>query len=194
MSDESYNTVLRSLATQNLFLMKNVKHVKPRAHRAPSLRDAEALLPLTKVIEVCGHGPNNGNQKSFTCPFCQKRNKAGFFTAPNGTWMFKCQSPSCPTRSKALSVVQFTRQIEGPASNRNAVEACLKQGGVRQEPITVQQPAVLSSDSALAALRFFHDQTMVTDADIKRIWQQRGIAPALRKELGFQELRDSNKH
>jgi hypothetical protein len=245
-----------------------------------SLKEAEARLPLEKVIEHYGHGPKNGNWKSFSCPFCQKKNKAGIFTAPNGTRMFKCQSASCPTGSKALPVVQFIRQIEGLVSNRDAFEAYLKQAGVWKEPTTVRQPALetqesrmqtptngqsceaaslpaaengassvpaasatpsvpagsdpeisivttesIESDSAhaflelsqgvrppdppeppdeegwepppdspLAALRFFYNQTILTDEDAKRIWQQRGITPEFSKILGFRSSRREYEH
>jgi hypothetical protein len=155
-----------------LTIMKITKNVEPRAFRHATLREAEARLPLEKVIELYGYGPKNGNWKFFRCPFCQKRNKAGVFTAPNGTRMFRCQSASCPTGSKALPVLQFIRQIEGLASNREAFEAYLKQAGIWKEPTTVQQP--VSSDSPLAALRFLYDQTIPTDEDAERTGQ-RGI-------------------
>src|SRR5205809_12922 len=78
----------------------------PQFDNDASLREADHKLGLRRVIEQYGFAPENGNWKSFRCPFCKKKAKAGVFEV-EGTVMFKCQSTSCLTRAKAMTAVQF---------------------------------------------------------------------------------------
>jgi hypothetical protein len=108
-------------------------HPRPKFDSEASLKEAEARLPFERLIEQFGHAPKNGNWKSFSCPFCQKKGKAGLFTTATGTVLFKCQSTACSTGAQALPIVQFFKQIRGLGSDREAFEAYRRMAGVWQE-------------------------------------------------------------
>jgi hypothetical protein len=88
-------------------------------------------MPMTRVLEQYGHQPKNGKWKSFTCPFCHKKSKAGIF-AHEGVDMFKCQSTACPTGARAMEAVGYIAYVSG-RSREDAFVDYLKLAGVWRE-------------------------------------------------------------
>jgi len=66
--------------------------------------------------------------KSFTCPFCAKKNTAGVFTH-EGIDLFKCQSTSCQTGAKAMDAIGYIAFIHG-RSRQDTFLDYLKMAGV----------------------------------------------------------------
>lgn len=121
-----------------------------------SLREARSRSAgsLESVLEQYGHGPRNGGSwKNFTCPHCNKK-KAGLFTAPDGTRMFKCFSDSCPSRAvaDALDDVGYIAFVSS-LSRKDAFQVFLKQTGVWEERVKYRgaaedKPRPKTKDSA----------------------------------------------
>lgn len=98
-----------------------------------SLREARARYSFERLLQEHGAGGGTGEtMKSFKCPFCGRKKKAGLFTAPDGTQLFKCMSSSCPTGSKAMDDVGFLAQHSGQ-SRGDAFRELLKLAGVWKE-------------------------------------------------------------
>ncbi len=96
-----------------------------------SLREARHGFPLGRVLESFGHGPTNGKWKSFTCPFCRKKNKAGLFEL-EGVELFRCRSTSCQSGARAMDAVAYLAYMHG-RNRRDAFEDYLRMAGVWKE-------------------------------------------------------------
>ncbi len=99
-----------------------------------SLAEARSRLPFERLIQEHGHGPDGDGTswKSFTCPFCRRKKKAGLFEAPNGVLLLKCMSTSCPTGAKAMDEVGFLARVAG-LGRGDAFREYLKAAGVWEE-------------------------------------------------------------
>jgi len=113
-----------------------------------SLKDAQARLPLKRLMEQYGHAPaGGGHWKSFTCPFCKKKEKSAGVFERDGVEMFKCQSTSCPTAAKAMPAVQYVAYVAG-LSNRDAFIEYLKMAGVWKEKVQSPTKSKVQSPKA----------------------------------------------
>lgn len=111
----------------------------PDFNSEAALKEAKAKYPLERVIEGYGFGPKDGGSlKSFTCPFCNKKNKAGVHYQA-GDPLFKCFSTSCPSEAKSMGPVEFIMLKEG-YGRKDAFTAYLKMAGVWKERTRFKAP------------------------------------------------------
>ena len=98
-----------------------------------SLRAAYAALPLEKFLTQHGIGPKNPGEtwKAFECPFCQKKKKAGVFSA-DGVDLLKCMRATCDG-NKAMDAVGFLKRQAG-LNDKEAFIQYLKEADVFVEP------------------------------------------------------------
>lgn len=116
---------------------------------AAALKEAQAKLPLDRLIEQYGHAPKNGNWKSMDCPFCSRKQKAGLFRAEDGAQLFKCHSTSCSTGATAMDAVGFIAS-KGGMSRRDAFVEYLKMANVWRDRAKLKsstEPEKISSGS-----------------------------------------------
>ncbi len=168
----------------------------PEFDNETSLREAEAKMPLERVIRDFGFGPKNENWKSFDCPFCKKEDKGGVFTAAgSNTKLFKCLSDSCDA-NRAMPVVKFVMKIRGLHSDREAFIEYLKMAGVwREPPRRVENPAQpqVTNGDGCSAMREFYSKLALLSADEQRTFEKRGLASATCAALGFKSNPKSNR-
>ncbi len=165
------------------------------------MREAEAKLPMERVMRELGFGPKNENWKSFDCPFCKREDKAGVFTATgSGTKLFKCQSTSCDA-NKAMPVVKLVMKLRGLNSDREAFIEYLKMAGVWRSlqpaalQTTVNQETKLqvTDGDGHTALREFYSKLAWLAEDERKLFEKRGLLPATAAALGFKSNQNSNR-
>ena len=100
------------------------------------LQEARHKLPLKHLMEKYGHGPSNGNWKSFpTCPFCNGKQCAGIFSGTHGD-LFKCHRTVCLSRTSGVKAawdeigfLAFKLNID----RQEATRSWLNDAGIRPE-------------------------------------------------------------
>ena len=105
---------------------------------AIKLEEAYRRLPLKRLMEQRGRGPENGNWKTFPhCPYCQHKGSAGVTTGARGIELFKCFNTSCPTgtaaEKSAWDAVAFLQYELGLHDRKEAAIAYMKEAGVWTE-------------------------------------------------------------
>lgn len=170
----------------------------PEFDNEASLREAEARMPLERVIRELDFGPRNENWKSFDCPFCKKEDKAGVFTATgSGTKLFKCLSASCEANT-AMNVVKFLKKIRGLNSDREAFIEYLKMAGVWRESLRAATPTVENSPQVTngdghSALREFYSKLGLLHCDARKLFEKRGLTLGTSVTLGFKSNSRQNR-
>lgn len=161
-----------------------------------SLRQAEARMPMERMIRELGHGPKDENGwKSFSCPFCKKDDKAGIFVAAgSGAKLFKCMSSSCEG-NMALPAVKLFMKLRGITDSREGFIEYLKLAGVwqdipRQPSEVVRQTT--NGDGRAALGEFFSRLTLLAE-DERRIFEKRGLTSATSEALGFKSNQKTNR-
>ncbi|HEV2330556.1 MAG TPA: hypothetical protein VGY56_17385 [Verrucomicrobiae bacterium] len=161
-----------------------------------SLRQAEAKMPMERLIREFGHGPKHEDGwKAFQCPFCKKEDKAGVFTAAgNGTKLFKCMSSSCEGNT-VMPVVKLFMRFRGITDGREGFIEYLKLAGVWQD-VPRRETEVsfqATNGDGYAALREFYSRLTLLPRDEHRIFQKRGLVSATVEALGFKSNQRANR-
>lgn len=164
-----------------------------------SLREAQTKMPLERLIREFGFGPQNEDWKSFDCPFCKKKDKAGIFTLPGGDKkLLKCMSTSCEA-NKAMSAVTFIMRIGGLSSAREAFKEYLKMAGVWVEkspaaPMDKPRERETTFNHGSSALQEFYANLILSPNDEQRLFEKRGLTAVTCAALGFKSNPKSNRN
>lgn len=166
-----------------------------------SLRQAEIKMPLERVIRECGFGPQNEDWRSFDCPFCKKKDKAGVFTiSEGGKKLFKCMSESCEAY-KAMAAVTFIMRIYCLSNAREAFKEYLKMAGVWIEKNPSSPRAVdeftereTTFNRGFTALKEFYSKLTLLPEDEQRLFEKRGLTSLTCAALGFRSNSKPNRN